>query len=164
MLPHAGASQVHPHVHGLLGVHQYTGAFEKLHALSQEYYVKHRRSYWTDLIQIHSALGLTLQLGEAVIIVPLFSRKDHEYMIIAPEVDETFAGAVYTVLQAYKDNLGVYCFSSGGTYPFMGDQTRDLDSYLEPGVPVLFRFGSRGLCTSISSDVSSLELYTVRIN
>jgi hypothetical protein len=162
VLPHAGASQVHPHIHGLLGVHQYVGAFEKLHAISQEYYSKHHRSYWTDLIAIHNALGLVLQLGdEAVVVVPLFARKDHEYMIIAPQVDETFATLIYTILEGYKNNLGVYCFSAGGTYQFMGNQASELDSYVQPGLPVLFRSGSRGLCTSVSSDVSSLELYTV---
>lgn len=73
VLPHAGASQVHPHVHGLLGVHQYSGAFEKLHAISQEYYAKHHRSYWTDLIKVHDALGLVVRFGDAVAMVPLVS-------------------------------------------------------------------------------------------
>ncbi|OXA59155.1 hypothetical protein Fcan01_04224 [Folsomia candida] len=161
VLPHAGASQVHPHVHGLLGVHQYSGAFEKLHAISQEYYAKHHRSYWTDLIKVHDALGLVVRFGDAVAMVPLFSRKDHEYMILAPQVDDTFATLIYTILEGYKNNLGVYCFSAGGAYPFLGDQTRNLDAYLQPGLPAIFRSGSRGLCTSVSSDVSSLELYTV---
>lgn len=82
-------------------------------------------------------------------------------MILAPQVDDTFATLIYTILEGYKNNLGVYCFSAGGAYPFLGDQTRNLDAYLQPGLPAIFRSGSRGLCTSVSSDVSSLELYTV---
>lgn len=31
------------------------------------------------------------------------------------------------------------------------------------GLPVIFRIGSRGDCTSDRSDVSSLELYTVNL-
>ena len=32
----------------------------------------------------------------------------------------------------------------------------------DSGLPVIYRIGTRGDCTSVRSDVSSLELYTVR--
>lgn len=81
-------------------------------------------------------------------------------MIFSHSVDESFATLIERVIESYQKNLGVYCFSSGGTYPVMGG-VADIDRYTEPGLPALFRFGSRGVCTSVSSDVSSLDLYTV---
>jgi hypothetical protein len=83
-------------------------------------------------------------------------------MVIAPEVTDDFADSIYNILETYKTHLNVYCFSAGGTYPFMGMPLKDVDRYSRPGLPAMFRFGSRGVCTSISSDVSSLELYSVR--
>jgi len=72
-LPHAGASQVHPHVHGILDEHQYAGSLEKTHEIAQQYYKRHARSYWTDFVLVHWALGLALSKGTAVAVVPVVS-------------------------------------------------------------------------------------------
>jgi len=114
------------------------------------------------VILIHWALGLGLQFGGAVAIMPVFARKDHEYMILAPAVNQDFVTLLHAIIEGYKSSLGVYCFSSGGAYHYMGKGSGTGDnSYLIPGLPVMYRIGSRGTCTSLSSDVSSLELYTI---
>lgn len=70
-LPHGGASQVHPHIHGILDPNQYAGAFEVWHQVSLQYYQKLRRSYWSDFVKLHFALGLGMVKGQAVVITPL---------------------------------------------------------------------------------------------
>lgn len=72
-LPHAGASQVHPHIHGLLDTHQYAGRFESLHQLAKQYYSTLKRSFWSDFVKLHYALGLGVSSGDAIIILPLVS-------------------------------------------------------------------------------------------
>jgi len=72
-LPHAGASQVHPHVHGLLDDKQYVGAYEELHQSSKKYYQEYGRYLWQDFILIHKLLGLTVEEGRAVAVVPVVS-------------------------------------------------------------------------------------------
>lgn len=70
-LPHGGASQFHPHAHGLLDPNQYAGAFESWHQISLQYYQRLRRSYWSDFVKVHFALGLGMVKGQAVVITPL---------------------------------------------------------------------------------------------
>lgn len=77
-------------------------------------------------------------------------------MILAPQLNEDFVSLIYGVLQTYLNRLQVYCFSGGGVYPIIGEESTNLS-----GMPVILRIGSRGTCSAIASDVSSLELYTV---
>ncbi|CAL8144873.1 unnamed protein product [Orchesella dallaii] len=154
-LPHAGASQVHPHIHGVLDAYQYVGGFESWHQVSIQYFKKYQRSFWSDFVQLHVALGLSISHGEAIALVPIVARKDHEFMILSTNLNEDVVSLIYNVMQAYLHKLGVYCFSSGAVYPKVGGGEGDT------GMPVIFRIGSRGTCTSVGSDVSSLELYTI---
>jgi len=68
---------------------------------------------------------------------------------------------LHRVIEGYKNNLGVFCFSSAGAYPPFIDEFYSSPSHESPGLPAMFRIASRGVCTSVSSDVSSLELFTV---
>jgi len=72
-LPHAGASQVHPHIHGVLDAYQYVGGFESWHQVSIQYFKKFQRSFWSDFVQLHVALGLSISHGEAIALVPIVS-------------------------------------------------------------------------------------------
>lgn len=76
-LPHAGASQVHPHLHGILDNKQYAGNFEIMHQNSLKYYKEHQRSLWSDFIMVHNAFGLAIREGNAVALVPLVSLFKH---------------------------------------------------------------------------------------
>lgn len=87
------------------------------------------------------------------------ARKDNEFMILAPQLNEDVVSLIHDVLEAYNNRLGVYCFSCGAVFPKMGDDDGDMNTNGATGMPVIFRIGSRGTCTSIASDVSSLELY-----
>ncbi|KAG1683431.1 hypothetical protein GQR58_009977 [Nymphon striatum] len=65
--PHGGASQVHPHVQASIDKSGYYGLFETIRnsadAYSQDY--EGMNNYFTDLKDLHSALGLACQHGSA---------------------------------------------------------------------------------------------------
>lgn len=74
-LPHAGASQVHPHVHTMMDPSQYYGAHHIQQEAARRYHQYTGNKFWDDLIEIHHALGLTVSLGSAVAVAPLVHLK-----------------------------------------------------------------------------------------
>ena len=74
-------------------------------------------------------------------------------MIVSSSLNMDAVKLLYRVLQTYKTKLGVYCFSAGASLPAMSSSN--------VGLPFIFRIGSRGDCSAVRSDVSSLELYVV---
>lgn len=81
-LPHAGTSQFHPHAHGILDPYQYAGAFESWHQTSLQYYRRLRRSYWSDFVKAHFALGLGMVKGQAIILTPLVCHLQFTFIIL----------------------------------------------------------------------------------
>ena len=65
-----GASQFHPHAHGFLAS-QYLGHMAVQHTASRRYEDENGSEYWSDLIETHHALGLSVTLGDAIAISPL---------------------------------------------------------------------------------------------
>ncbi|CAG7834303.1 unnamed protein product [Allacma fusca] len=152
-LPHAGASQVHPHVHGLLDTSRYAGQFGVLQEGAMSYFKQYNRLLWSDILLIHWALGLVVPQKDAIAVVPITARKDHEYMIISQSLNTDVVVLLWRILQTYRNELGIYCFSSAASLPPR--------SSVQGALPFIYRIGSRGDCTSLRSDVSSLELYTM---
>ena len=75
-LPHAGASQVHPHIHALTDPSQYIGTWGVLNTASRHYFSKYGSHLVSDMILVHWALGLVLVEGNAVAVVPIVSRPE----------------------------------------------------------------------------------------
>lgn len=110
--------------------------------------------YWQDLVDIHLALGLAVKQGNATILVPLTSRKDHEFLVVYRGSDMLELGqTLHTITSAYTDHLSVFCWNMGMSWP-------PLPHLPGKNHPTILRIGSRGDCTNPKSDVSSLELYT----
>jgi len=105
------------------------------------------------------ALGLGIRQGNAFALVPISARKDHEFWIVSEELNQDVTKLLYRILQAYRTKLNIFCHSSAAVYPPLSDHPSGVKNM--DGLPVVFRIGSRGDCTSDRSDVSSLELYTV---
>ena len=73
-----------------------------------------------DYINVHIALGLGLRIGPNVILTPLDAVKNHEFWILGPKVDTSFALALYAVHLTFIHELHVLCWSAGMTWvPFM---------------------------------------------
>ncbi|XP_069163010.1 uncharacterized protein [Procambarus clarkii] len=64
----AGASQLHPHIHMMVTPDHYYGFYEHLRTAGQRYFDATGRNYFTTLLEVHQALGLTVHYGTAVAI------------------------------------------------------------------------------------------------
>lgn len=158
MFPSAGASQVHPHVHGVLGSGSYHGILgEQLH-VADVYSSRTGSYYWRDIINVHDILGLAVHYGNAVAIAPISSLKDHELLLISSVPSADLYQLLYHVIQMYHNN-GSFCYSSGMALPKLdGSNVSKGSKY---SLPAIIRIGTRGECSSSVNDVSSLELYTM---
>uniref|UniRef100_T1J0G1 HIT domain-containing protein n=1 Tax=Strigamia maritima TaxID=126957 RepID=T1J0G1_STRMM len=149
-MPHAGASQVHPHVHVGLSVDSYV-MYENTRSAAQKHFQLFGTNYFTDLIRIHHALGLAVDLGKATAIAQLTSKKDTEITIISSEVGVDFTRMIYYVIRTYYD-MGLYGFSSMTVFPIMGMNEKG-------SLPAIIRIATRGDVSSIRSEISSFELF-----
>jgi hypothetical protein len=171
IMPHAGASQIHPHVQGFLGKGKYLGKMGKLNNALLLYKKTTGREYFEDYINLHISLGLGTRFGTTSIIVPLDSQKDHEFVIIGKTNINDWIKALYLVYRTYVEELKVYCFSSGMAWPtfIISKHLQKLNSTRQKmsstsanfGNLMYARIGGRGNCQSVESDVSSLELYVI---
>jgi len=83
------------------------------------------------------------------------SKKDHEFFILANSPSSDLFVLLHQVIQTYYHGLSIYCFSAGLALPPAEP--------LASRSPAVIRIGTRGDCSSVHSDISSLELYMVRI-
>jgi len=116
--PRSGASQVHPHLQTWLGRAGYSGHFETQlrEAIAYER-VTGSGDYWKDMTELHVALGLGVQHGEATAIVPLTSHRDHEWLVVSEEMNTDFVSLLAAVLESHVEGLGVICRSIGMAFP-----------------------------------------------
>ena len=167
IMPHAGASQIHPHVQGFLGNGKYLGKMGKLNHASLWYRSKNNRDYLEDYINVHVALGLGIRYHSASIIVPIDSQKDNEFVIIGKTNLSDWIRAMYFIHRTYIEELKVYCFSSAMAWPtfILSEDRNPLNTWStsssDDGNLMFTRIGGRGNCQSVESDVSSLELYAI---
>ncbi|XP_067683776.1 uncharacterized protein [Haliotis asinina] len=151
LLPHSGASQIHPHVHGFLSPHRYHGVVEAWREGAEEYYRRFNHNYFTDLVSVYSAMGLSVRHKEAVAIANIVPKKDHEVVILSPTPGESFFELIYYTLRAFIDDIDKLCFSVGIGLP-------PLDSHAGV-IPAHARIVTRGAVAEIRTDMSSLELF-----
>ena len=172
VMPHGGASQIHPHISGFVGTNKYLGKMGHLHHVLSMYQDMTKRDYLKDYLNFHIALGLGLRYRTASIIIPLDSQKDHEFVIVGTKNLRDWIQLLYIVYRTYVEELQVYCFSSGMAWPtsilFPDPQTLNRTEQksfqnmpIKNGSLMYAKIGSRGNCQSVESDVSSLELYTI---
>nr|XP_022296019.1 uncharacterized protein LOC111105857 [Crassostrea virginica] len=157
MLPHGGASQIHPHVHNFLDRTRYQGSVENWRMAANLYTKDHpHNNYFSDLIMIHMSLGLGVKYGRAVALASLLPKKDNEVIIISQEADKDFFDLLYFTYRAFVDDMEKLCYSSGMGFP-------SLDPEDKLGrIPAFARLITRGPVEDIRSDISSLELFTAQ--
>ena len=171
IMPHAGASQVHPHFQGFLGEGKYLGKMGKLQEVIRSYKQTINRDYLNDYIDLHISIGLGVRYRSTSILVPIDATKENEFIIIGSTSLSDWVRALYLIHRTYIEVLKVYCFSSGMAWPSfiitednidLNDiNTNMLPNSDEVGNLMYARIAGRGNCQSIESDVSSLELYSI---
>ncbi|CAF5064813.1 unnamed protein product, partial [Rotaria sp. Silwood1] len=100
-------------------------------------------------------LGLTIQIGNAHIIVHLTPIKDLEIMIMDEKLNKNFYKALHLVLQTFVDDLKEYSFSFGMFLPPMNESSANGHQ-----MPVVCRLVFRNPVTNLRSDMNGLDLYT----
>ncbi|XP_021362982.1 uncharacterized protein LOC110456517 [Mizuhopecten yessoensis] len=154
LLPHAGASQIHPHVHAFLDRDRYQGAIENWRIGAQRYSEDFPgRNYFSDLVSVHSALGLGVTYGKAVAIASLLPKRDNEVVVISEEPCDDYFKLIYFVYRAFLDDMEKLCYSSGYALP-------SLDKSGPGRLPAYTRIVTRGAVATVRSETSSLELFT----
>ena len=176
-MPHAGASQIHPHLQGMLGKGKYFGKMGRLSEVSRAYKKSTSRDYFDDYLNLHIALGLGIRYRTTGILVPIDAQKEHEFIVFGKSNLKDWIRAMYLVYRTYVEELSVYCFSSGMAWPTFVVSHSDIETDTknpqnsspsgakhndeEQDSLMFARMGGRGNCQSVESDVSSLELYTI---
>ncbi|ELU11614.1 hypothetical protein CAPTEDRAFT_227485 [Capitella teleta] len=164
LLPKAGASIVHPHLHPIISRFGYHGNLGKWVENAVRYDgprvdsfcngCEKLGAYFGSLVKIHEALGLLLKHGAespAWGLPSITPIRDNEVLVMAEELNSSFIKLLFSVIQAYRAR-GLYAFSMAVVFPDM-----DPDNDVTP--PIFARIVSRGNYQELRSDVTSLELF-----
>ncbi|XP_038068819.1 uncharacterized protein LOC119738146 [Patiria miniata] len=156
-LPKASASQIHPHAQITLSPVRHYGGIEHFRKAAIKYgRENHGKNYFTDLIKIHNALGLTVTLGNASALAYLTPKKDNDVMILSKTPCQDFFRLVYYTLRAFMD-LKLYAWSMAMFLPKLEPySTPDYDD-----IPAIARIVTRGPPSSSRSDVGAMELFSI---
>ncbi|CAG0884937.1 unnamed protein product [Cyprideis torosa] len=151
VLPKSGGSQVHFHFQGL-----HTEGHLHSSLLSA---VAGEPKYFPILIRIHEKLGLSEQVGSAVVISPIDPLYPTELLIFSPSYNEDFFEAFRLVLLAHQKIASVPCVSGIFTIVSAAAVSDGLHPSQLSAPSVIGRIMNRGNCMSIKGDVSSFDLF-----
>ncbi|GAB1600256.1 uncharacterized protein LOC115209428 isoform X1 [Argonauta hians] len=154
LLPHASASQVHPHMHINLLPDRYYGIMENWRIAAEHFSNDYpSRNYFSELLYVHSMLDLAFHHKTASAFANITPKKDNEIVIIGEAANEDFFKLLYYVLRAYIDEMEKLCFSMAIAFPSI------VKDDFTGRLPVYARLISRGTVGEVRSDISSLELF-----
>ncbi|XP_027221870.2 uncharacterized protein [Penaeus vannamei] len=156
-LHHAGASQIHPHIHMMMAPDHYYGYFELMRSAAQRYYQEKGENYFNAVLEVHAALGLVVEYGDAVAIPIMTGKADLEVMFLSDYPGEDFYSLIYHTINAYHDTFTQFCKSFVGAWPALGTT----EAASRGRMPTVARLISRGDCTSLRTDFSSYEIFQI---
>ncbi|MBN1483356.1 MAG: hypothetical protein JXA37_01420 [Chloroflexia bacterium] len=151
----SGASILHGHAQTALGREMHYARVEALRQAAQRYRAAYGSDYFADLLRVQRALGLSRSYGPVEALAYLTPIKEREVLLLGPAVDDDFVDALYAVLQAYVQRLGVRCFNLVLYLPPLAPVPEDWSGF--PGV--LARLVDRGDPNNRTADVGAMELY-----
>ncbi|XP_033101677.1 uncharacterized protein LOC117104888 [Anneissia japonica] len=155
-LPKASASQIHTHAQASLSPDGYYGLMKHIR-LSAIRYAKENggNNYFTELLQVHNALGLATKFGNASAMAYLTPKNDNEVIIMSKTANLDFFRLLFYVIKAFTEDMKLYAWSLAMFLP-------KLEPWVAPGfddIPALVRIVSRGPVNSPRSDISAMELF-----
>lgn len=156
-LHHAGVSQLHPHLHMMMSPDHYYGSFEMLRSAAQRYYDAYGENYFNVLIEVHAALGLVVEYGDAIAIATLSGKADLEIMFLSDFPGEDLYHLIYFAFNAYHDTFTQLCKGFVASYPALGTSKEAAVGR----IPAIARLISRGDCTSMRTDYTSYEIFQI---
>ncbi|XP_071522175.1 uncharacterized protein [Panulirus ornatus] len=153
----AGVSVLHPHIHIMITPDHYYGFYELLRSSGQRYFDATGRNYFATLLEIHTALGLTIKYGNAVAFPTIAGKADMEIMFLSEEPGEDFYRLIFYTVEAYHDTYTQLCKGFSASYPPQGDS----EAARVGRIPVIARLISRGDCTSPRTDYTTYEIFQI---
>lgn len=155
----SGASIVHGHAQTTVSRDLPYGRVEQLRQAALRYAQAYGEDYIADLVRVHRALGLTRAFGAVEALAYLTPIKEKEVLLVGPAVDDDFVQALYAVLEAYVQRMGVRSFNVALYLPPLAPVEEDWS--MLPGV--LARIVDRGDLASKTADVGAMELYAASV-
>ena len=159
-LPRAGASVFHPHMQALLGVGEpYILAKNLKDRMSDYQWLNNGRSYFSDLVDCLSPLGLVKRVQEASVILNPAPVKEAEVIIVADDLEGlpngSLSAGMAEVIEWWR-NIGITSFDMAIFMPKLGESLRDGPWHqLKP----FARMVARGPEGNNVSDFGTMEIY-----
>ncbi|HET9111623.1 MAG TPA: hypothetical protein VFN78_12420 [Ktedonobacterales bacterium] len=157
----AGASLIHGHAQMTLSHAMAHARVEGLRAASERYHAETGGEYFTDLAEVHEALGLRTTPAHAVAgFASLTPVKEREVTLLAfgAQMDDLsrMAAPLWQTLRVAMGGMGVRAFNVALYGPPL-DWDRSIAGWSR--FPVAARFVDRGAPLSPTSDIAALELF-----
>jgi hypothetical protein len=154
----SGASIIHGHAQMTLSRAMHYPKIENWRRSALLYRLGHGRNYFSDLIDVHTALGLEQSVGGAHILVNLAPTKEKELLVVSERPDSDFLRAVYLALDTLVNRLGVVSFSLAFYWPPIDSVAEDWS-----GFPTIVRIVDRGDIYNRTADMGSAELFAISV-
>lgn len=160
ILPRASASQVHPHFHVTLARDHYYARWAHFHMAAMKYAADHNgENYFSALNRIHSALGLSVQHGNASVLAYVTPAASYEIYLFSKTPCKDLFQLLYYSIAALRDDMELYAMSAGMVFPKLGPFADESD------LPTIIRLVYRGPAEARRADIDSLMLFgTVNVN
>lgn len=150
----SGASIIHGHAQIAMTRGLHYARVESWRQAAMRYRSRYGSDYFADLIAVHRALGLAVDVGTATILPSLTPFKEKETLIVAPVLNYDLKRALYHVLRTLIERLEVQSFNLALYQPPLGDTPEEWT-----GFPYVFRVLDRGPLTLPTSDVGAMEFF-----
>ncbi len=159
----SGASILHGHAQATVSRDMHYGRVEALRQAALRYASAYGAAsgggYVDDLVRVHRALGLARSYGAVEALAYLTPIKEKEIVLVGPAVDGDLAEALYAVLDAYVQRMGVRAFNVALYMPPLAPVAEDWSAL--PGAFV--RLVDRGDLNNRTADVGAMELYAASV-
>lgn len=154
----SGGSIVHGHLQVALARGRHYARVDRLRSDAATYASSTGSRYFEDLLRVHQSLGLITSAGGVPVLAHLTPLKEREVLVLGSGLDSKLAHALFTVLAAFRDQLGVHSFNVGIAMPPLAPATESW-----AGFPVVARIVDRGPLASRTSDFGGMELYAASV-
>jgi len=149
----SGASIVHGHAQVACTRDMHYAGVERLRRAAVAYRQQYGSDYFSDLLEVHRALGLALDYGGATVLAHLTPTREKEVMIVTRDLGEPLPGAIYRALDCLM-GIGVSSFNLVIYMPPLAAVPEDWS-----GFPHITRIVDRGDPMNRTNDVGAMELY-----
>ncbi|ORC93182.1 uncharacterized protein TM35_000025080 [Trypanosoma theileri] len=152
----ASASQIHLHLQMALTRYHYFSGTEQLLRAAAFYSKINKSSYWNDIVFLHDMIGLSVSVGDCVILSNICPRKEKELFVLCKDPESpSFARAIAIALMTLRDAADVHSLSFVLSYPPFGKS----GDYHLGDIPAFMRVIDRGSAFDSRADTGALEYF-----